>query len=292
MLKFFPPNRFLDQSPENLNIIEDLSTDSPFNYENSDYTKYLNLNENSTQEKTQMKKNEIRSKRIQKREKAKNRKAANNKISEKSDLSFEKMYAKEDENIEEFVLKNQKNLPVDAKAQKKMIQMIRNRISAQNSRDRKKAYIYQLEKENKTLKTQNAELLDIIKSLENDKSDFKEQIKELQQQNINIKKNAYYDDNFIDEEENIQNNSYRNNSVNIIKGSSSKELIKFGFAFLTILSIFCFMGFKQNSNNENSILNSINQNNNNTKNANLMNKNNFHDAKDLEKYMRNIEYKI
>lgn len=37
--------------------------------------------------------------------------------------------------------------PGETKQQKKVLQMIRNRISAQNSRDRKKAYISKLEAE-------------------------------------------------------------------------------------------------------------------------------------------------
>jgi len=48
---------------------------------------------------------------------------------------------------------NQTNL--DEKSKKKMVQMIRNRISAQNSRDRKKAYRKKLEIHQKKIASEN-----------------------------------------------------------------------------------------------------------------------------------------
>ena len=48
---------------------------------------------------------------------------------------------------------NQSNL--DEKSKKKMVQMIRNRISAQNSRDRKKAYMKKLEANQKKTAAEN-----------------------------------------------------------------------------------------------------------------------------------------
>eukprot|EP01017_Pseudomicrothorax_dubius_P016579 TRINITY_DN187_c0_g1_i1.p1 TRINITY_DN187_c0_g1~~TRINITY_DN187_c0_g1_i1.p1 ORF type:complete len:448 (-),score=116.01 TRINITY_DN187_c0_g1_i1:110-1453(-) len=55
---------------------------------------------------------------------------------------------------------------LDKKAKKKMVQVIRNRISAQNSRDRKKLYVGNLEKVNVDLKNERNALLARIAELE------------------------------------------------------------------------------------------------------------------------------
>lgn len=52
------------------------------------------------------------------------------------------------------------------KQQKRMVQMIRNRISAQNSRDKKKAYIHQLESTSCDYEKQNQQLQAKIKDLQ------------------------------------------------------------------------------------------------------------------------------
>ena len=69
---------------------------------------------------------------------------------------------------------------MDDKAKKKMIQMIRNRVSAQTSRDRKKAYLNQVEQvkgslqdENLRLVRENTKLLERVKKLENENEDLK-----------------------------------------------------------------------------------------------------------------------
>lgn len=78
---------------------------------------------------------------------------------------------------------------MDDKTKKKMAQMIRNRISAQNSRDRKRAYVWQLElsktklaEDNQKLAQDKTELLNEIKRLE----DFRIKLLE---ENKGIKKN-------------------------------------------------------------------------------------------------------
>lgn len=60
------------------------------------------------------------------------------------------------------------------KNKKKMVQMIRNRISAQNSRDRKKNYVVQLEYSKNRLSDENEKLI-------NDKNKLMKEIKKLEQ---------------------------------------------------------------------------------------------------------------
>jgi len=69
---------------------------------------------------------------------------------------------------------------LDEKAKKRMIQMIRNRVSAQTSRDRKKAYLNQVEQvreglsdENLRLVRENTKLLERVKKLEEENEDLK-----------------------------------------------------------------------------------------------------------------------
>jgi bZIP transcription factor len=74
-----------------------------------------------------------KTKRILKREKAKQRVMIKQEISSISDISSK------------YIPEGFNDPDLDDKTKKKMIQMIRNRISAQNSRDRKKQYVQQLE---------------------------------------------------------------------------------------------------------------------------------------------------
>eukprot|EP01017_Pseudomicrothorax_dubius_P030545 TRINITY_DN3826_c0_g1_i9.p1 TRINITY_DN3826_c0_g1~~TRINITY_DN3826_c0_g1_i9.p1 ORF type:complete len:304 (+),score=39.78 TRINITY_DN3826_c0_g1_i9:636-1547(+) len=55
---------------------------------------------------------------------------------------------------------------LDSKAKRKMTQVIRNRISAQNSRDKKKVYVDELERENSWLKDEREQLIARITELE------------------------------------------------------------------------------------------------------------------------------
>jgi hypothetical protein len=62
----------------------------------------------------------------------------------------------------EALLAELNNPNLDEKSSKKLKQMIRNRISAQNSRDRKKAYVSNMEKNTNFLKMQNTQLIQEI----------------------------------------------------------------------------------------------------------------------------------
>ena len=105
------------------------------------------------------------SKRINKREKAKERKKAKK-------TSTEVLLQKADP---KHIPKEMENPNLDSDTRKKMVQMIRNRISAQNSRDRKKFYIQQLEEirdllteENSMLTSDKKTLLDKMQKMELD----------------------------------------------------------------------------------------------------------------------------
>ena len=91
----------------------------------------------------------------------------------------------------------------ETKNKKKVLQMIRNRISAQTSRDRKKAYLYQLEEvknkmsgDNNVLKQQNISLLQELSKL-------KQTNKKLLQQNEELRGKSDFD---IIEIDHIDNN--------------------------------------------------------------------------------------
>lgn len=73
------------------------------------------------------------------------------------------------------------NLNIDEKTGKKLLQMIRNRISAQNSRDRRKAYLQTLEHAKEILLQENKNLYD-------EKNDIFEEVKRLQETNKRLLK--------------------------------------------------------------------------------------------------------
>jgi hypothetical protein len=118
-----------------------------------------------------------RTKRIMKREKAKQRL----RIKQEESPALSSVNSK-------YIPDGFDNPDLDGKSKRKMVQMIRNRISAQNSRDRKKAYMVQLEEaksiladENNKLATEKSTLLKQLKKLEKTQ-------RKLQQENHGLKK--------------------------------------------------------------------------------------------------------
>jgi hypothetical protein len=90
---------------------------------------------------------------------------------------------KQDQKDDEFIQEALNNPNLDEKSGKKLKQMIRNRISAQNSRDRKKAYLSNMEKNNHYLSLQNSQLIQEItvlkeanKALINEKEELKKKL--------------------------------------------------------------------------------------------------------------------
>jgi len=81
--------------------------------------------------------------------------------------------------------------PVEGKTKKKMVQMIRNRISAQNSRDRKKAYLTQLEEAKTKLFTETLRINNEKAVIANEMMKIKQANKKLAAENQELKlKNA------------------------------------------------------------------------------------------------------
>ncbi|RYE26800.1 MAG: hypothetical protein EOP48_34920 [Sphingobacteriales bacterium] len=109
-----------------------------------------------------------RSKRIQKRTQAKER----TKIKQEARSFFEGIDSK-------FLPEGYDDPNLDDKSRKKMIQMVRNRISAQNSRDRRRNRLQELEEINDQLNKD-------IKSLTHEKNDLIHQINGLQNSNNNL----------------------------------------------------------------------------------------------------------
>jgi len=67
-----------------------------------------------------------------------------------------------------------------------MMQKIRNRISAQESRDRRKVYIETIEQENKILKQENQVLRDTLKKIKNENTILKEEREQILKQKDQI----------------------------------------------------------------------------------------------------------
>jgi len=118
-----------------------------------------------------------RTKRIMKREKAKQRL----RIKQEASPALSSVNSK-------YIPDGFDNPDLDDKSKRKMVQMIRNRISAQNSRDRKKAYMVQLEEaknvlaeENNKLNAEKGVLLKQLKKLEKTQ-------RKLQHENQGLKK--------------------------------------------------------------------------------------------------------
>ena len=71
------------------------------------------------------------------------------------------------------------NHEVSESEAKRLQQIVRNRISAQQSRDRKKRYLQSLEQENQEFKAQKTQLLARIKDLETENKHLKNQLMQI-----------------------------------------------------------------------------------------------------------------
>ncbi|CAG9315446.1 unnamed protein product [Blepharisma stoltei] len=78
------------------------------------------------------------------------------------------------EEEEKIILENSKNLPIEE--QKRLKQKMRNRVSAQRSRDKKKELLTQLIEENENLKSKNNELKRRLIEAENENAHLKKQL--------------------------------------------------------------------------------------------------------------------
>lgn len=112
-----------------------------------------------------------KSRRIMKRQQAKQRSLAKN-------VPFAPLEKSISEIPEKYIPEGFDDANLDDKSKKKMIQMIRNRLSAQNSRDKKKAYLKKLEQQHKKTAAENVQ--------------YQKEIRQLKQANEALKKECEY----------------------------------------------------------------------------------------------------
>lgn len=75
---------------------------------------------------------------------------------------------------------------LEEKARKRLVQKIRNRMSAQRSRQRNKAILENLREENQILKRRNSQLIDSLKETKGENDELKERLKELTRYKVSI----------------------------------------------------------------------------------------------------------
>lgn len=251
-----PPTTTFDQC---------LSSPNPYDPPSDDYLKFINFQnqsfshadtssyQNLSEEELSHLKLAMKSKRIIKREQAKQR--AKEKVQLKKEVEVkeesERSMRREDEAEEDCE-------DLSEKDKRKMQQKIRNRVSAQQSRDRKKVYIVNLEQQNAVLMTENSLL--------------KQDVMFLKQENEHLKQENYYlktqiprkntednenpspleaslesdstNPNYLYEE--TTNNSVYSSPLYNNNGGSPKKLFKYGMALLTIISLVMVFGFGVN----------------------------------------------
>ena len=151
----------------------------------------------------------VKSKRILKREKAKQRAQARAPKITEDTLFTGDIPAK-------YIPEGFYNPDVDEKTKKKMLQMVRNRISAQNSRDRKKQQAQHLEEKNNELKQENF-------GLKNRVNEQDEIIKALRKENEELK-NSLINALRSKDTEHLQNDTLRSDVLqNDLFGHSDRD---------------------------------------------------------------------
>ena len=111
---------------------------------------------------------------------------------------------------------NKDSMDIDPKEKKKVQQMLKNRISAQASRDRKKMYITNLESKNSQLLVLNAQ--------------YEERIRRLEEENRQL------------------NTRVMDCTCNSQNSLSSPTFLKFGLSIFTLVSVFLLVGIKNQEN--------------------------------------------
>ena len=167
---------------------------------------------------------------------------------------------KEEEDQNQILLQDALNNSNLDETNKKLKQMIRNRISAQNSRDRKKSYVTDLQNNNQYLIMQNTQLLNEIKALKevnkllnNEKEELK---KALDKGNSFCSHCGYFGlpPNSTDEHINIptlnidqtefdytRDNGLHSPRLSRLFGGSSKSFLSYMLTIATILSLVLVM---------------------------------------------------
>ena len=144
---------------------------------------------------------------------------------------IEKKTKKDDFDYKKYINEELKRLNaenLEGKAKKRLIQKIRNRMSAQRSRQRNKSILECLKQENEALKNQNNSLMDNLKSYKNENEYLREQVFILRQY-----KKSY------SSTDNDENNSHSSEDYNreTKRGGSSPIFKNFLFISLMVVAI-------------------------------------------------------
>ncbi|KAL4443136.1 hypothetical protein ABPG74_002203 [Tetrahymena malaccensis] len=151
---------------------------------------------------------------------------------------------------------------MDQKQQKKVMQMIRNRISAQNSRDRKKAYISKLEQDKEDFLLESIELREQLnesqKEVANEKSKNELLQKEIQELKRKLQSQCKCFNTNPDKIESAQMNQSALNQKYSNHHSLQKNYAAFSVAFFAVLGVVLIFNIKP-SKNEQAIINQSSQ---------------------------------
>lgn len=139
-----------------------------------------------------------------------------NKMLEKKKRAIKREIAKS-RKISKVESENIDSLDIDPKEKKKVQQMLKNRISAQASRDRKKVYINSLESKNYKLETLN--------------SQYQEKLRRFEEENRILKNRL------------AECSCSTNNML-------SPSFLKFGLSIFTLVSVFLVVGIKNQENSK------------------------------------------
>ena len=209
-----------------------------------------------------------KSKRIMKREQAKKRTKekglVNNKKENPLDESKDSEESEKTKTIKDITEENDEDLTdLSEKDKKKMQQKIRNRVSAQQSRDRKKVYIVNLEQQNSVLLSENV-------LLKQDLIYMKQENEQLKEENFYLKSQLNHkmgeevnhmiaidtaldseasNNNYLSNEDNTTNNTSYASPFHPSNGSP-KNLFKYGLALLSIISMVMIFGMNVADNKE------------------------------------------
>ncbi|EAR85491.2 BZIP transcription factor family protein (macronuclear) [Tetrahymena thermophila SB210] len=151
---------------------------------------------------------------------------------------------------------------MDQKQQKKVMQMIRNRISAQNSRDRKKAYISKLEQDKEDFLLESIELRQQLnesqKEVANEKNKNELLQKEIQELKRKLQSQCKCFNTNPDKIESAQMNQTALNQKYSNHHSLQKNYAAFSVAFFAVLGVVLIFNIKP-SKNEQAIINQSSQ---------------------------------
>lgn len=148
-------------------------------------------------------------------------------------------------------------LNIDDKSKKKILQMIRNRISAQNSRDRKKVYIRKLEALQKKTAAENDQLLKQARGLKQANEALRLQCEQLKQGLVMCMSETYEKHERCDQKlENENKNVGFRNDIEAMVGSQygtygkqselgPKSMTKYSLALETLLAALMFSNKSQ-----------------------------------------------